>query len=117
MTTASKWDDGPNTRQGPLAPCSDVFERRVGGLRDELGRDLDPVEFFEMAANVSGARPATAWRDHSVVEAVEAALAFLDQLRFESALAVPRNFASLRECFATTSTQPSAESRKPSDSD
>jgi hypothetical protein len=58
---------------------------RIGNRADQIWRDLDAIEFAQMADDLAGAPAAGVYRADFVVEAREAALVLGDQLRIKTA--------------------------------
>ena len=74
-----------------VLPLGDLVEHGVGHRADQVGRDLDAVEFAQMPLDLAGAHAAGVHRDDPVVEAGEAALVLGDQLRVEGGQPVARD--------------------------
>ena len=77
--------------QRPVLPFADRLQNRVGHRRDQIGRNLEPIDLEQMALNLSGGHAARIHRHDLVVEAGEPALVAGDQLGIERSLAVARN--------------------------
>ena len=60
-------------------------------VEPEVGRDFRPVNLFEMGFDLAARHPTRIQRDDFIVEAVEAGLTFLDELRREAGVAVSRH--------------------------
>ncbi|CAM5602904.1 hypothetical protein ATER59S_05514 [Aquamicrobium terrae] len=73
----------------PILPFGHLFQHRVGDGRDQVRRDVDTVEFLQVAADLAHAHAARIHGDDLVVELGEAALIFGDRLRIERAGPVP----------------------------
>ena len=67
----------------PVLPFRHLVQHRVGDRRDQVRRDIDAIEFLEMAADLAHRHAAGIHRDDLLVEVREAALILGDQLRIE----------------------------------
>ena len=67
----------------PVLPFRNLVQHRVGNRRDQIRRNLDAVEFLEMATDFADRHPARIHRDDFVVEIREPTLVFGDQLRIK----------------------------------
>jgi hypothetical protein len=84
-------DDRVDLVQGPVLPGLDLFEHRVGDVRDRLVRQFGPDRASQVVLDVPDRHPARRQRDDDVVQAAQPAGAFRDQTRLERADPVPRN--------------------------
>ena len=64
---------------------------RIGNRRHQVRKNRQTVQLFNVLLNVPGAHAARVERDDFVVKSRKAAFVLLNQLRFESAVPVPRN--------------------------
>ena len=74
----------------PVLPFGNFLEHGIGDGRDEIRRDVDPVEFLEMAADLTHRHATGVHRDDLVVELGETPLIPGDQLRIEGPRPIPR---------------------------
>jgi hypothetical protein len=75
----------------PALPGAHVVQHCVGHVRDQRRRHLDLIQIHEVPLDLARRQPARVKRDHLVVEARQAALALLHQLRIEIAVAIARH--------------------------
>ena len=80
-------DDRPHRVERPRLPLGHLVDHRVGDRRDQARRDLGAVDLGQVRLDVAHRHPARVHREDLVVEAVEAALMLLHQLRLERAVA------------------------------
>ena len=72
----------------PGLPGGDLLQDGVGDGADEIGRDLDPVEFAQVSDDLADAHAAGIHRHDLVVETWKATPVLGDQLRIERRLPV-----------------------------
>lgn len=84
-------EDGVHRLQRALLPLLDLRQYLVGDGGDQVGRDLQAVQFLQVALDLSHAHAACIHADHVVVEAGQPALVLGDQLRLEGGLPAARN--------------------------
>ena len=75
----------------PVLPFGHLLQNRIGHRRDQVRRDVDAVEFFQMAADLAHRHAAGVQGDDLIVEIGEAPLVFGDQLGIERARPIARN--------------------------
>ena len=75
----------------PVLPFPHLVEDGVGDPADQVGRDVDGIEFAQVALDLADRHAPGVQRDDLVVEAVQAALALGHDLRFEAAVAITRH--------------------------
>jgi hypothetical protein len=72
-------------------PGLDFIHHGIGDRRDQCGRYFSAVHFFKVTLDFPHRHAARIQRQDLVVEAGPAGLMFGNELRFEAAVAVPRN--------------------------
>ena len=75
----------------PVLPLRNLVQHRVSDRRDQVRRNLDAIEFLEMAADLPNRHPARIHRDDLVVEIRKPALVLGNQLGVEGAGPIPRH--------------------------
>ena len=75
----------------PLLPGGHFVEHRIGHRADQVGRDVDAIQFVQMSDDLPGAHAARVHRHDLVIEPGKAALILGDQLRIEARLAITRH--------------------------
>ena len=77
--------------QRTVLPFADRLQNRVGHRRDQIGRNIEPIDLKQVALNFSNRHPARVHRHDLLVEAWKPALVSGDQLGIKRALAVARD--------------------------
>jgi transposase-like protein len=75
----------------PGLPSRDLLQHGIRDGADEVRRDVDAIEFAQMAHNLARAHAASVHRHDLIVETWKAALILGDELRIEAGLPVPRD--------------------------
>ena len=92
MTLQSVEEDHRIDRiERPVLPFAHLVKDGVGDAADQVGRDVDGIEFAQVALDLANRHTAGVQRDDLVVEAVEAGLALGHDLRLEGAVAIARH--------------------------
>jgi hypothetical protein len=75
----------------PVLPLAHLVEHGIGDPADQIGRDLNRVQLLQVSLDFAHRQAAGIEADDPVVKAVEAALAFGNDLRLERAVAIARH--------------------------
>ena len=79
------------TAAGEEQPDAGSLDQTATAVLNQVRRDLEAVQFLEMAADVAHAHPARVHRDDLVIEPVDPGLPLADQLRLEAAVPIGGN--------------------------
>jgi len=95
-----KENDWVHRLQRAILPVRYLSQNRVSYAADQVGGNLQAVNFFKVGADVAGRQTRRVKPDDFVIHPVDPGLAFLDQLRFETAIAVTRDINRHRPVIA-----------------
>ena len=85
-------DDRINRIQRPRLPGLDLFDHRIGHVRDQRWRNLHLVHLFKMALDLSRRHPPRVQGENLVIEAGKPPRSLRHQLRLEARLPISRYF-------------------------
>ena len=84
-------DDRVAGIQRPVLPFTHFLKDRIRHRRDQVRRDIETVDFLQVAANLAHRHAARVHRDDLLVEVREATLILGNQLRIEGSRTIARD--------------------------